>query len=237
MRPIIRAIGMTALLLCAGIAGAEPMTLRLGFALNGAPSELEAAIRQGVALQAKINPGLEHELWFPVAHGSSMAAAQLIVYYDNAQEYAETTMREEGNAEWNAFLAAFPNDKFPIVYTGIGSVLMRDSDFQIAKGGEVQVIIGFDVTGPMSDLIARVNAGTALQERINPGSTAMLVGSAFNGEAVDRTTLVVRHASIMDWAKAHTNSQASDEWREFVSQASDSFSIGYQGLSQAAKLQ
>jgi len=237
MKTLNRFIAQVALVLGAGVAAAEPITMRLGFALNGPPPELVAAIREGVALQAKINPGVGHELWLPVAHGSNMNAAQLIVYYDSAEHFAEATMREEASAEWSAFLASFPNNKFPTVHTSISSVLVRAPGFEPAKGGEVQVVVGFKVSGPISDLVARINEGSAIQQRVNPQATLSLVVPFLNGEDVDRAAVLVRYPTLEAWAEGRSKMQASSEWSEFISQPPAASTLVYQGLSQAAKIQ
>ncbi|MCZ6641402.1 MAG: hypothetical protein O7F71_07490, partial [Gammaproteobacteria bacterium] len=116
---------------------------RLVFDLNGPGPELVAAIQQGNALQAKINPGVRNELWFNTIHGSNVGSASLIITYRDLAHYAEAVANQQASSEWAEFLAGFPGDKFPITFSGLSQVVI-DSGAAQATDGSVLAILVFN---------------------------------------------------------------------------------------------
>ena len=235
MKIVFRTISLFTLMLAATAAAAEPIAQRLVFALNGSPSEFIAGVREGVALQGKINPGVGHELWMPISAGSDRGAS-LIVYYDSAEQYADAIAREDANEEWRAFLARFPADKFPVVFSGLSVGVIRPN-LQLAKGGEVQSVLAFELQGPMEDLVAQVSKGIELQKSINPGATVALVAPFMSGEAVNRAAVLTRYANIKEWAQARSKMQNSREWSAFIEAfPEETYPVRYQALAQAVNI-
>jgi hypothetical protein len=237
MKLIAKAIFMATLALVSTFASAaEPIASRLGFEINGPVPEFVAEIRKAVALQAKINPGVGHELWMPLSAGSDANSASLIVYYGSAEQFAEATAREDASEEWAQFLGAYPNDKFPLVYSGMSRALIR-SGVEIAKGGEVQVVTGFQVMGPMDGLVAQVQKGIEVQKALKTGAKLSLSVAYMSGEGVNRAAVLARYPSLAAWAKGQALILGSDQWQSFVAQFPDeTYPIRFQGLMRAVAI-
>ncbi len=210
---------------------------RLVFDLNGPGPELVAAIQQGNALQAKINPGVRNELWFNTIHGSNVGSASLIITYRDLAHYAEAVENQQASSEWNDFLAGFPGDKFPITFSGLSQVVI-DSGAAQATDGSVLAILVFNTGGDMDGFAAEVGKAKALQGRINPGAAIGLVVPTLAGDATNSAVVLARYASMTDWAEGGAKLQASEEWGEFLASfPADKYPIVYQGLSTAASVQ
>ena len=167
------------LLLLPIVAWSE-VVLRIEWQLDGPPSALTDTIRQGVALQKRINPEVRHELWFDEVHGQSTPSASLLVYYHDMAHYGETAEREEADDEWNAFIQGFPAETFPTTFVGLSNTIIGDS--ATASAGEVLDIYVFQPAGSIDVLAEQVRQAITILEALDIDahqrlSTARIAGS------------------------------------------------------------
>jgi len=238
--PIFRSVlsvfclGLT--LVFVALPAAAEMTMRIQWTLNGPPSELIAFIREGRALQAKLNPEVKHELWFNDVHGANTNRVSLLVRYRDAVHYAEATAREEASAEWRSFLERFPEERFPTTFVGFSNVL-SGGDLPEASDGNVMLVIVFDARKGSQQLAQWVQRGADLQAKVNPKAAFTLGVPTLAGDSVGRAVLTVRYPTLADWAAGQKKLGQSDEWAKFIADfPGDTYPIVYQGMSRAIKL-
>ena len=212
------------------------VTLRIQWQLNDPLSELQALVKEGVALQARINPKVTHTLWVNVVHGENVNSASLVVGYEDLTHYAAATAREEANAEWNAFIARFDAANFPTTFTGLNQVAVGDNA-TMAKAGEALAIFRFATGGDVGGLTELVNQAAAIQGKVNPKAQISMVVPIVAGDSVGGAAVLTRYPSMVDWAEGGAKLQASEEWGKFIASfPADRYRLTYQGLSQAAAI-
>ena len=223
-------------LLCIPLTSWAEVTMRIAWELNGPFSELQAVIKEGKALQKKINPKVRHELWGNVVHGANVSSASLLVYYDDFEHYAQARARQFASEEWGEYISRFPADKFPTTYVGLNRTLIGEGR-TTAKGGETLAIIAFDAIGSVEDLVGLVNEAAKIQSKVNPKASIGLSVSQVSGENVGGMVVLVRYPSMVDWAQGIAKLEASEAWGEFLANfPEDKYPIVYQGLSQAGSI-
>ncbi len=212
------------------------VTLRIQWQLNDPLSELQAFVKEGVALQARINPKVTHTLWVNVVHGENVNSASLVVGYEDLAHYAAATAREEANAEWNAFIARFDAANFPTTFTGLNQVAVGDGA-TMAKAGDALAIFLFATGGDVGGLTELVNQAAAIQGKVNPKAQISMVVPIVAGDSVGGAAVLTRYPSMVDWAEGGAKLQASEEWGKFIASfPADRYRPMYQGLSQAAAI-
>jgi len=183
-------------------------------------------------LQAKINPGVTHELWVNAVHGENVASASLIVRYDDLAHFAESTMREDASQAWNEFIAEFPADKFPITFTGLSQTIYGDAPN--IKGGEAMSIFVFTTVGDTAGLAELASQAAEILSRVNPEARMEVVRSTVGGTGTGSAAVLTRYPSLVSWAEGITKQQMSEEWRTFFAAfPAEKYRLVYQGLSQA----
>ena len=223
------------LLLCLPVAGSAEVVLRIEWQMNGPGSELQALIKEGVALQGKINPGARHELWRDDIHGTSVNKMSLLVYFNDLEHYAKAIAKEESNEMWGKFLSRFPADKFPTTFNGISDVLVGEGR-TTAEGGETMSIVGFSLNGSATELASQVAEARSIQSKVNPKASIALLASRVAGSSVGAAVLI-RYPSLVDWAEGSEKLRASEEWGEFLQKfPADKYPVVFQGLSRAVNI-
>lgn len=218
-------------------AAAATISVRIAFQLNGPLTELQAQVKQGNAIQNKINPGVGRELWANVIHGPNVNSASLVTYYEDMAQYAQAIANQQASSEWGEFIANFPIDRFPITYNGMSQTLVG-GDSDLARGGEALVIFGFNTTAGPAGLAERVQQAVEIQSRVNPKATISMSVPTIAGDNVNGAAVFTRYPSLADWAEGGEKLAASSEWAEFIAAfPADQYSIGYQGLSEAVSLE
>lgn len=224
---------LLALLLCMPNAVWAEVTQRITWQLNGPPGKLQALVKEGVALQAKINPRIGHELWNGMVHGSNVNRMSLIVTFDDLEHFAQATKRDEASEEWAAFLSRFPGDLYPTTYVGLSNTVVGEGA-AAAKGGEALAIIGFAPEGSVAELASLVGEAVKIQSRVNPKASISLVATTVAGQNVGSVAVLAMYPSLADWAEGVAKLQASEAWRKFLEDfPADKYPVVYQGLSQA----
>ena len=175
MRRLVMAIALASTF---PAAAAADVTLRIEWAIAGPLPDLVAAVKEGHALQKKLVPAAEHELWVNLLHGANVGRASLIVRYADLQHFAEADSIETESDEWAAFLAGFPAEAFPTTFVGL-SDLVIDHGAGAAQGGEVQEVIGFELRAGLAGLTALVEQARALHAQMNRKSRIGLVARAY----------------------------------------------------------
>lgn len=230
-----KAITILAMGLCLCVAGTSwaEVTLRIAWQLNAPIAELQSLVKEGNALQKKINPGVRHELWADTIHGDSGNSASLLVYYDDLEHYAQASAREEASDEWGEFLSRFSEDKFPTNYVGLSRTVVGEGH-DAAKGGEALAIIGIDLNGGVEDLASLVQQAVEIQSSVNPKASLRLSVGLIAGSSVGGATVLVRYPTMVDWAEGSAKLQASEAWGKFIASfPADEYPNNYQGLSTA----
>jgi hypothetical protein len=225
-------IMLIALLLCMPNAVLAEVTQRITWQLNGPPGKLQARVKEGVALQAKINPKVGHELWIGMVHGSNVNRMSLIVFYDDLEHFAQATAREEANEEWAAFLSRSPAGLYPTIYVGLSNTVVGEGA-AATKGGGALAIIGFAPEGSIADLASFVGEAVKIQSKVNPKASISLTATTIGGQNVGGAAVLARYPSLADWAEGVAKLQASEAWRKFLEDfPADKYPVVYQGLSQ-----
>jgi hypothetical protein len=229
-------IMLIALLLCVPNAVWAEVTQRITWQLNGPPGKLQALVKEGVALQAKINPKVGYELWNGMVHGSNVNRVSLIVFYDDLEHFAQATKREEANEEWSAFMSRFPADLYPTTYVGLANTVVGEGATAI-KGGEALAVIVFAPKGSVADLASLVGEAVKIQSRVNPKASISLTATTVAGQNVGGAAVLARYPSLADWAEGVAKLQANEAWREFLQDfPADKYPIVYQGLSRGVAI-
>lgn len=224
------------LLLCLPVAGFAEVVLRIEWQMNGPGSKLQELIKEGTALQGKINPGVRHELWRDDIHGTNVNRMSLLVYYDDLEHYAKAIAKEESNEMWGEFLSRFPVDEFPTTFTGISDTLIGEGR-TTAKGGEALAIVLFSINGSTTDLASRVDEARSIQGKVNPKASIALVAGRIAGSSVGGAAVLIRYPSLVDWAEGSEKLRASKEWGDFIQKfPADKYPVVFQGLSRAVNI-
>ena len=230
-----KAITIFAMGLCLGVAGTSwaEVTLRIAWQLNAPMTELQTFVKEGNALQKKINPGVRHELWSGTVQGNNVNSASLVVYYDDLEHYAQAVAREDSSDEWGEFLSRFPADKFPTTYVGLSRTAVGEGQ-DTAEGGEAMAILGFELNGGADALAALVGQAKEIQSSVNPKASIRLSVVLVGGSNVGRGTVLVRYPTMVDWAEGGAKLQASEAWGKFIASfPADDYPNAFQGLSTA----
>ena len=207
--------------------------MRIQWGLDGPLPELIALVKEGHALQKKINPDVGHELWLNEMHGTNTSRANLVVRYRDAAHFAEATDREDANAEWQSFLEKFPVDRYPTTYVGMSNTLIND-EMPIAEPGTVMTVLTFDSRSGQPELVDLIHRAVDIQAKINPKANIRLVSPTLAGDDVGNAVVLVRYPSLADWAEGQKRNQQSDEWGEYTENfPADRYPIVYQGMSRA----
>lgn len=226
-----------AVLLLAPTGAWAEVAMRIAFDLNGPLTELQAAVKEGHALQKRLNPDARHELWVDEIHGDHVGAASLVVYYQDLAHYAQAQAREDDDAEWQAFLEGFPQEKFPATYVGLLNVVLGDGR-PAATGGEVLNIFGFEMNGSPDTLAEQVRRGAEIQKELKVPVTIALVSPLVSGELVSGATLLARYPSFADYAATVETLETSEEWQAFLEAfPQESYPLSYRGLSRAISIE
>jgi hypothetical protein len=224
------------LLLCLPVAGWAEVVLRIEWQVNGPGSELQALIKEGAALQGKINPGVRHELWRDEIHGANVNRMSLLVYFDDLEHYAKAIAKEESNEMWEKYLSRFPADKFPTTFTGLSDTLVGEGR-STAKGGESLAIVVFSLNGSATDLASRVDEARSIQAKVSPKASIALITGRVTGSSVGQAAVLIRYPSLVDWAEGSEKVQASKEWGEFLQKFPvDKYPVIFRGLSRAVNI-
>ena len=225
-----------AILLCIPLTSWAEVTLRIAWDLNEPFSELQALVKEGTALQKKINPKVKHELWLDIVHGTGGGSASLLVYYEDFEHYARAITRESASKAWNKFISSFPENKFPTTFVGLSRTLVG-GDLSETTGGETLAIIAFDANESVADFTELVSEAVRIQKQINPKASIKLSASQIAGESVGGLAVLIRYPSMLDWAQGVAKLEASEDWREFLENfPADKYPVVYQGLSQAGDI-
>ena len=232
---IKKAITIFAMGLCLCVAGTSwaDVTLRIAWQLNAPMTQLQTLVKEGNALQNKINPGVRHELWSSTVEGDNVNSASLIVYFDDLEHYAQAVAREDSSDEWGEFNSRFPADKFPMTYVGLSRTLVGEEQ-DTAEGGEALSIIGFRLNGGAEELAAFVRQATEIQSSVNPKASIRLSAGLVAGSNVGSAAVLIRYPTMVDWAQGNAKLQASEAWGKFFATfPTDDYPIAFQGLATA----
>ncbi len=131
----IMAVAAIGLLFLIPVTGWAEVRMRIAWQLGAPLQELQAVIKEGKALQKKINPRVKHELFVNALHGENVNSASLVVIYNDLEHYAKATAREQASKEWGEFISRFPADKFSTSFVGLSNTLVGAGQ-EPAKGGE-----------------------------------------------------------------------------------------------------
>ena len=225
-----------AILFCTPLTSWAEVTLRIAWDLNESFSELQALVKEGTALQKKINPKVRHELWLDIVHGTGGGSASLLVYFEDFEHYAQAITRENANKDWNKFMSRFPEDKFPTTFVGLSRTLVG-GDLSEATGGETLAIIAFDANASVAELAELVEEAAMIQKKVNPKASIRLSASQIAGQSVGGVAVLIRYPSMLDWAQGIAKLEASEDWSEFIENfPADKYPVVYQGLSQAGDI-
>lgn len=236
----LRALAGFVLVLAIAATGSAPalgkVALRIQWTLDGPLSELQAAIKEGVALQARINPDVDHELWVDEIHGAGGGSASLVVFYRDMEHFAKATAREEADPEWQAYIQAFPADQFPTTYVGMNEVVIDDGDMA-AGDGEVLDIFGFDLQGDPAGLAEQVRKAMGIRRKAGLPARISLVMPTLAGPDLGAAVLA-RYESLSEFASATEALEANAEWQAFLAEfPADRYPVNYRGLSRSVAIE
>ena len=105
--------------------GGEALQIFL-FNAAGGVTELASLVEQGAAIQAKVVPKASVRFGVPQVAGPNVGTAAVLVRYPSLVDWAQGDAKLQASEEWGEFLASFPIDRFPIVYTGLSRAVSLD---------------------------------------------------------------------------------------------------------------
>ncbi|MCB1683793.1 MAG: hypothetical protein R3E82_18890 [Pseudomonadales bacterium] len=216
---------------------ADPVSVRYGFSTDGPPAALIDYIKQASAVQNKLNPGTQPELWLNTFHGPNTSGGSVVVQYPSMEAFAAATKRNQESAEWAAALQKMPASA-QLRYTGLSNVLWQEADAKVAAAGEVMMIFTFEVLqGGTAPLVEFAKKAAATQGTIGVQSTFRVVAPTLSGDNVGTATVLVRYPNLTAYAEGTTKLAGNKTWQDLLATfPAANYRISYTALSTAAAL-
>jgi hypothetical protein len=89
------------------------------FNAGGDVAGLTQLVQQAKSIQSKVNPKASISALSPIATGDGAGSVVVVTRYPSLIDWAEGSAKLQASEEWGQFIAAFPVEKFPIVYQGL----------------------------------------------------------------------------------------------------------------------